>query len=162
MDIDVADIVATYIGTPIIFIFAFFLVLCGLKTFMAMAAKSPSFFLLIKTFALLQGIFALLLLLRDDVPKKIALLQIWIATIEFQSFPYLVIYQAAISLTISWVYWIHRALTLDLIFFEYFGDITTFVIIPTIFILSLLNYETRLISADYKLYGPHIPISKYI
>ena len=156
--------VISYIGIPLAVIFACCLAYGTLKVLMNFAKNLRSTFSLFsKTFGMLVSIFGLLLYLRG-YRWEVALLEVWVGTIMMQSFPILQLIQAIVALTISWIYWVRELYFHSTFFVEVIGDGTFFLILPTLFILAQLNYESQsaIPSANPKFYGPRIPISKYI
>lgn len=163
MDFDIIEFVSTWILLPITVIFIFAIVFAGFKSLLSIAARNLGlFFTFSKVIGLATILFGLLLLSREDMNWKITLLEIWTGILMMNLIPIFVLGQAAVALSISWFYWIHRFITDDTMFFEILGDSAFFLIFPTMFILTILNFETRIASFDYKFFGPRLPITKYI
>ena len=157
------DNIVNYAGFPFLIIIFICFLYSTLKILMKFGSSHLSgFFFVSKLMGMLVGLFGLLLIARDISLTTVAL-EIWIATIMYQTFPFMQIIQSFIALGLSYYIWIPSLLN-DSSFLEIIGDTIIFIAIPTVFILAQLNYESQrsVPSANPKFYGPRLPLSKYL
>ena len=163
-EFEIFDVLSQWVGLSVVFVALAGITFCTLKALISLGKNNLRFFTLFsKAFGLLIGLFGILLLVRG-FPWYITVLEIWIATIMGQNFPIMQILQAAITLGYSWYYWGIRLFLGSGSFLSSFCDTVFFLIVPTVFILAQLNYESQSVVSDAnpKYYGPRLPLSKFI
>ena len=157
------DNIVIYIGIPFSIIIFLYLSYGTLKILLKFGSNHlHGFFFVSKLMGMFVGLFGLLLIGRN-FPLTTVAIEIWVATIMYQTFPVMQLLQGFIALSISYCIWITEIFN-ERTFIEIISDSVIFLAIPTVFILAQLNYESQsaVPSANPKFYGPRIHLSKYI